>query len=97
MLEYAQKKNVESSENKKDATQVNDLRRETAGMQRKILGSWKQYSGREFPGFFRVDSNNFQCFPAGSVPKSSEKIWEIPNRNTASMFQVFPVFSCRIR
>jgi hypothetical protein len=41
-------------------------------MRRKIIGSWKQYSGREFPGFFPVDSNNFQCFPAGSVRKSSE-------------------------
>jgi hypothetical protein len=32
---------------------VNDVQWETAGMQRKILGSWKQYSGREFFGFFR--------------------------------------------
>jgi hypothetical protein len=33
-------------------TQVNDVRRETAGMQRKILGSWKQYSDREVARFF---------------------------------------------
>jgi hypothetical protein len=33
---------------------VNDVRRQTAGLQRKILGSWKQYSGREFLGFFPV-------------------------------------------
>jgi hypothetical protein len=45
---------------------VNDVRRETAGMQRKILGSWKQYYGWGFPGFFPVDSNNFQCFSAES-------------------------------
>ncbi len=39
--------------------QMNDVRRETAGMQRKMLGSWKQYSGREYcfhvPGIsFRI-------------------------------------------
>ncbi len=74
-------------------SQVNDVRRKTAGMQRKILGSWKQNSGWKFPGFFPVDSNDFQCFPAGSVWKSSEKIREIPDWNNASMFQVFSVFS----
>jgi hypothetical protein len=51
---------------------VNDVRRETAGLQRKILGSWKQYSGREFLGFFPMDSDNFQCFPRRSFRKSSE-------------------------
>jgi hypothetical protein len=38
---------------------VNDVRQETAGMQRKILGSWKQYSGR---GSFRF----FQWIPTNS-------------------------------
>jgi len=33
-------------------TQANNIRWETGGMERKILGSWKQYSGREFSGFF---------------------------------------------
>ncbi len=78
-------------------SQVNDVRRETAGMQRKILGSWKQYSGREFFGFFSVDSDKFLCFPAGYVRKSSEKIRKIPGGNTASIFQIFPVFPCTIR
>ncbi len=77
--------------------QVNDVRRESASLQRKILGSWKQYSGRKFSGFFPVDSDNFQCSPRGSFWKSSEKIRKIPGGNTASMFQIFPVFSCRIR
>jgi len=40
----------------------NDVRRETAGMQQKILGSWKKYSGREFRGFFLVDSNDSSAF-----------------------------------
>jgi hypothetical protein len=42
-------------------------------MQRKKLGSWKEYSGREFSGFFSVDSDKFHWFPPGSVWKSSEK------------------------
>jgi hypothetical protein len=46
--------------------QVNDVRREMAGLQRKILGIWRQYSSREFPGFFPVDSDKFQWLPAGS-------------------------------
>ncbi len=47
--------------------------RRTAGMQRKILGSWKHYSGREFSGFFSVNSDKFLCFPVRSIRKSSEK------------------------
>jgi hypothetical protein len=73
-------------------TQVNDVGRETAGMRRKILRSWKQYSGRKFPGFLRwipTIASAFRQDPSGNHRK-------IPDRNTASMFQVFPVFSCRI-
>jgi hypothetical protein len=73
--------------------QVNEVRRETAGMQRKILGSWKQYSGREFPGEFQ----QLPVLSKRTFRKSSEKIRKIPGGNTASMFQIYPVFSCRIR
>jgi hypothetical protein len=54
------------TDNNYNITQVNNVRRDTAGMQPKILGSWKQYSGREFFGLFSVDSDKFQCFLAGS-------------------------------
>ncbi len=70
---YSRKLQISQRSSLVNFPQVNDVRQETAWMQREILGSWKQYSGREFRGFFPVDSNNFQCFPAGSVRKSSEK------------------------
>jgi len=50
---------------------VNDVRRETASLQRKILGSWKQYSGQEFPGFSPVDSDK------GDGSKINENIYKI--------------------
>jgi hypothetical protein len=49
--------------------QVNDVLRETARMQRKILGSWKRYSDPKFPGFFRwilTTSYAFRQDPARS-------------------------------
>jgi hypothetical protein len=39
---------------------------------------------------FSVDSDKFQCFPAGSVRKSWEKSGKFPTGIPASMFQVFP-------
>jgi hypothetical protein len=50
--------------------QVSDVRRESAGLQRKILGSWKQYSGRKFRTGILLPC--FRCFPAGSgdIPAS---------------------------
>ncbi len=50
---------------------MNDVRRETAGLQQKILGSRKQYSGREFPRFSPVD------FDKGDGPKINENIYKI--------------------
>jgi hypothetical protein len=86
------------------AAQVNDVRRETAGFQRKILGSWKQYFGREFPGFFPVDSDNFQCFPRGSFRKSSEKskrkyCFHVPDISRVFLKDpvTFPHFFCEIQ
>ncbi len=78
-------------------TQANNIRWETGGMERKIQEVGSSILAGNFPDFFPVDSDNFPCFPAGYVRKSSEKIWEIPAGNTASMFQIFPVFSCKIR
>jgi hypothetical protein len=45
--------NKHSSYEGSSPTQVNKIRREAARIQRKILGSWKQYSDREFSGGFR--------------------------------------------
>ncbi len=85
-------------------TQVNEVRQETVGLQRKILGSWKQYSGREFPGFFPVDSDNFPWFPRGSSWKSSENSgWEycfhVPDISRVFLQDpvTFPHLSCEIR
>ncbi len=39
----------------------------------KIAGTWKQYSGRKFSGFFRRISANFLCFPAGTGRKALKK------------------------
>jgi hypothetical protein len=82
---------------------VNGVRRETAGMQRKILGSWKQYSGSEFSGFFSVDSDKFQWFPAGSVRKLSENsgreyCFHVPDISHVSLKDpvTFPHLSCKI-
>jgi hypothetical protein len=44
-------------------------------------------------GIFRIFSGGFQQVPVFSCkirPEIIEKIREIPDRNTASMFQVFP-------
>ncbi len=55
---------------------------------------WKQYSGRKIFGFFPMIS----CRKAQKVDRNPpEKIRTIFGRNTTSMFQRFPVFSCRIR
>ena len=73
-------------------TQVNDVRRETARMHQKTLGTWKQYNGRELAGGFRQ-------LPAISRRIHSEiigKFQKILGRNTASKFLLFPVFACRI-
>ncbi len=48
---------------------MNDVRRETAGMQRKILGNGKQYSSGEFSRFFRW------------IPRNSSAFWQDPSGN----------------
>jgi hypothetical protein len=49
---------------------VNYVRRETGGIQQKILRNWKQYSSRKFSGFLQVDFENFPCFSPGSIGKN---------------------------
>ncbi len=72
--------------------QVSDVRRESAGLQRKILGSWKQYSGRKFPEFFPVDSDNFQCFPRGSFRNYWKKSGKFRTRILLLCSRYFPCF-----
>ena len=59
---------------------------------------WKQFSR---PDIFRIFSNDFRPVPAWKVREvgrnPAEKCGQFFGRNTASMFQWFPVFSCRIR
>jgi hypothetical protein len=56
--------------------------------------NWKQYSDRNFFGFFRLIRVNFLCVPAGNHRKKSGNF---PGRDIASMFPRFPVFSDRNR
>ena len=42
-------------------SQVEDVRRETAGKHRRYPGTWKQYSGRKSAALL---SGKFLCFPA---------------------------------
>jgi len=58
---------------------------------------WKQYFGRKFFGFFLIVSERFLPTSTGSCRASTGKIRTISARDTASMFQRFSVFSCRIR
>jgi hypothetical protein len=59
-------------------------------MQRKILGNWKQYSGREFPAFF---SGGFQQLPVLSGRIRPEIIRKNPeNSRPENCFHV-PGFS----
>ncbi len=58
---------------------------------REIPETWKQYSGREFPGSFPMISGRIMPERTGSCWNPSEKIREIPDRNTASNFLVFSV------
>ena len=57
-------------------------------------GKWKQHSGRKIFKFFsRCFPANFLFFPSGNGRKSPKKIRKISDRNTASIFRDFPVFS----
>jgi hypothetical protein len=47
--------------------------------------------------FFRWIPVNFLCFSVGTGRKSSEKSRKFSDGNTASIFQRFPVLSCRNR
>ncbi len=58
---------------------------------REIPGTWKQYSDREFPGFFPMISGQILPESTGSCWNSPGKIREIPDRNTATNFPVFSV------
>ncbi len=60
-----------------------------------IAGSGSSIPTGNFLDFFRWIPVNFMCFPAGTGRKSSEKIRKFFGGNTASMFQRFPVLSCR--
>ncbi len=78
-------------------TQVQQFGPETIGSGWSQWFFWKQYSNRKFSDFFR-------WFPTGSCWKAQEidrnmpeKIRSFFDRNTASIFQRFPMFSCRIR
>ena len=56
---------------------------------REIAGTWKQYSRREFSGFFPMISGRFLPESTGSCRNPREKTRKIPARNTASNFLVF--------
>jgi hypothetical protein len=60
---------------------------------REIPGTWKQYSSREFLGFFPMISGRILPEGTGSCWNPPEKIREILDRNTASNFLVFSVAS----
>ncbi len=82
-------------------TQVNEVGREMAGMQRKILGSWKQYSGREFSELFSVDSGRIRPEIIGKNPGNfrREYCFHIPDISCVSLQDpvTFPHISCKIR
>jgi len=62
-----------------------------------IAGSGSSIPTGNFSDFFQWIPVNFPCFPAGTGRKSSEKIREFSGGNIASMFQRFPMLSCRNR
>jgi hypothetical protein len=86
-------------------SEVNDVRRETAGMQWKILGSWKQYSGPEFSGFFGgfrqipVVSGRIRPEIIGKNPENSgrEYCFHVPDISRVSLQDpvTFPHLSCK--
>jgi hypothetical protein len=60
-----------------------------------IAGSGSSIPTGNFSDFLQWIPVNFPCFPAGTGRKSSEKIRKFSGGNTASMFQRFPMLSCR--
>ncbi len=62
---------------------------EFCGKTRGKAGIWKQYSGREFFGFFSDDFRTVLSESTVSYRNLPEKIWKILGRNTAFTFLVF--------
>ena len=58
---------------------MNDVRLETTGMQRKRLGSWKQYAGREFFGEFPQDPPENHRKKSGKFPTGILLQWNRRN------------------
>ncbi len=63
----------------------------------KICGTGSSIPAENCSDFFRSIPVNFLCVLTGTGRKSSKKVQKISGRNTASMFQRFPVFSGRNR
>jgi len=62
-----------------------------------IDGPCNQYSGRKFSEIFPMILGRFPPRRTGGRQESTGKIRTISGRNKTSMFQRFPVFSCRTR
>jgi hypothetical protein len=74
--------------------------RRTAGNGRDATEKTRKLEGVFRPGIFRILFGGFRQIPLVSARIRLEiigKIRKIPGGNTASMFQIFPVFPCRIR